>query len=353
MDRDNRKFVAYRPKRHSGRLEGVYHTPGSDTWKPSIGYQHPVNTIRKQYTPAEAYRFKLASQGKNIRGLQRLEWRWEKAKPLWIKCATAVQAGYRGMVGRRYYNSLYEKLVVLKQQRELIAKIHKQFNNNDKDAALITIEEVAEKTTEFHVAKIKILYTQQKYDLCELAARHLISIDEYNEDAHYILASCLVQRGVLNEAYDALKIMMSTIDSPHADCYRLIGCVCMTMKPPRVREAVDAFDCLVQLHPEDMNALFQQACGNASLQDFDKALKALNTIQHYTPNQPEILAIRARVFACKRMWSASAIDYNTILRWPERCDQTVVDTAFYGLQQVDPPYEPVPMLDLTLVDDKE
>ena len=46
-------------------------------WKPSISYKHTLEDIKNQFTPAEHYRHQLATVGKKIRQIQRLEQRYK------------------------------------------------------------------------------------------------------------------------------------------------------------------------------------------------------------------------------------------------------------------------------------
>ena len=103
------EFVIYRPATTSNRLEDYLFKKGQ--WAPSQSYEHRLWDVTNQMTPAEAYRHRLATDGKLIRILQRLEWRWQKEYELWWRCSLAVQSGYRGMLGRRYFNSVKEKLM--------------------------------------------------------------------------------------------------------------------------------------------------------------------------------------------------------------------------------------------------
>ena len=78
-------FVIYRPETTSNRLEDYLFKKGQ--WAPSQSYEHRLWDVTNQMTPAEAYRHRLATDGKLIRILQRLEWRWQKAYELWWKSA--------------------------------------------------------------------------------------------------------------------------------------------------------------------------------------------------------------------------------------------------------------------------
>ena len=97
-------------------------------WSPSMSYKLKIHDVGAQPTPAEAYRHKLATTGKEMRVLQRLEWRWERRIEKWTRAATIVKAGYRGMLGRRYFRSIREELEIGKEQRTAKAQAIEAIN---------------------------------------------------------------------------------------------------------------------------------------------------------------------------------------------------------------------------------
>jgi len=94
MDPD---FEIYRPPQISNRLEPVYSKPKTNEWRPSVGYNHSLLVIQAQFTPAEHFRYRLATSGKEIRLIQKLELRWNRHFDLFRKSAIKVQASYRGV----------------------------------------------------------------------------------------------------------------------------------------------------------------------------------------------------------------------------------------------------------------
>ena len=146
-------------------------SPELKTWKPSVSYKYSLRDITEQYTPAEAYRHQLATAGKELRELQRLEWRWRRDTPLWTKCATLVKAGFRGLKGRRYFNIVKEELKLKLIQRRCYATAIELYYNGQPEEALVTISEVPYMTRELYIIKFKILYIIQKYDECESSIR--------------------------------------------------------------------------------------------------------------------------------------------------------------------------------------
>ena len=63
------------------------------------------------------------------------------------------------------------------------------------------------------------------------------------------------------------------------------------------------------------------------------------------PELDQVLAMRARAHSCRREWKEAIADYQNILsRHPED------PVALNGLEEVDPPYEDLPMLDKSVVD---
>lgn len=341
-----RKFEIYRPARHSGRLEGEYWTPPADVWKPSVSYKYMLKEIADQMTPAEAYRHKLQSTGKELRVLQRVEWRWSRALDLWVRSATTVQAGYRGMKGRQYYRSIRNDLILQRQQREARALAKQQFSQGLREDALQTIATVNPLNVELEVMRLKIYYVLGRHDDIENACANFLTKTKDNEDVHYILCLSRAQRGLYTESYQSLRHLFANCDYPSDMSQSLNGFVCMKLKPPKVYEAITSFDILIDHNPGDMNPLLYRASAYGILQDFDKMLADLNMINKFQPNLPHILAMRARCQACRRNWEGAKKDLKQILYWDDQNPY-----GYWGMQDVDQPYDPVPMVDKNILDD--
>ena len=339
------RFVIYRPPKPTNRLEDFqYKLYGQ--WAPSIKYSYNLWDIRNQMTPAESYRHRLATSGKMIRVLQRLEWRWQKSFQLWWDITIRVQCVFRGMLARRYFKSVKTELRRVKEQREAKLAVVKKFIEGDKKGALLLINNVEAMSIDLWTIKIKILFSTQKYKECQEVCKIVLEIDSRCEEAHFALSCIYARENLYVDAYKQLKQLMSSIDEPSAEAFRLNGLVCTKLIPPKLAEAADSCNMLVAMYPEDMNALLQRACVLASAQDWDLALKDFNMILMYQPNLPNVRCLRARTYCAVREWDKARKDYQDVLdKYPED------HLAWYGLADTNQAYDPQPMVDHDLVND--
>jgi hypothetical protein len=140
-------------------------------WHPNDSYKHTLQQIRDQLTPAGIYREKLATTGREERKLRRLEWRWERRFVKWTKAATIVQAGYRGMVGRKYFKSIRYDLEMKKAQREAKIAAIEAFKAGDKEKTLKILSRVEQMTGELYIVKAKVQYIMEQIDQCIVSAK--------------------------------------------------------------------------------------------------------------------------------------------------------------------------------------
>lgn len=201
-----RRVEKYRPPKPVNRVTDFHYRRGE--WAPSLLYSHSLWDIQNQMTPAEHYREQLRKTGKQMRILQRLEWRWQKAFPLWLKCAVIVQAGYRGMIGRRYFRSVRNRLLQEKARRELKENVLSAFaeGRSEECLQLLTAPDAPELSNELRVIQGKIYYTMRDFDRCMEVARQIIAHDETNEDGYYLLACSHSVKKDYDEAYKHLKV---------------------------------------------------------------------------------------------------------------------------------------------------
>ncbi len=339
-----RKFEIYRPEKTSNRVEDFLFKRGQ--WAPSQKYDYKLWDIANQFTPTEAYRHKMKTSGNHIRMLQRLEWRWQKAYELWWKCALRVQAAYRGMKGRQYFRSIKDRLATERQQRETYEKAIELFRAGEKDACLEAIGRCAVLTSQLHVMKCKILYQTKRFDACKKAARLLMTEHPIVEDGYYILCCCIARDRKWAEAYDLMKELMSNIEVPSANAYKLHGMICTKLPQPPLYECCYAMNAQYETQPYDMEALLLRACAYSMAQDWKAALKDYNTILHFQPYLTNVICLRARAYSCIREWALAKTDYELVLSWYPQDE-----TAWYGLQDVTQPYEELPMIDHNIVAD--
>ena len=315
-------------------------------WAPSIKYSYNSWDILHQMTPAENYRHQLATSGKTIRMLQRLEWRWQKALQRWWILATRVQSGYRGMVARKYYRSIKNDLIRFKEQREAQRAVVQLFSSGEKDESLIVLDKVEVLSTELWIIKIKILFSKGDFLNCAATCRRVIEINGKCEEAYYTLACIMAREERYEEAYMQLKLLMSYVDEPNGESFRLNALICMKLVPPKLSEAVISANSLVAYFPEDMSGILQRACILACSQDWDLALKDLNVILLYQPNLTNVRCLRARTYTAVREWDKAKGDYEEVLKkYPQD------PTAWYGLADIEQPYDPEPSVDFDLVAD--
>lgn len=343
---DNEKFVIYRPKKLPERLQGEYYNPPADVWTPSITYKVPLQEIKLQFTPAEAYRYKLQTSGKLIRKLDRIRATWERDFERWTMLVNRVKNAIRNYINKKNFRKLKKELITEKKQRDCYRNALYYFKAGDKEKTLEILEELPfeEKSVELNVMKLKILYSLYRFEECEAECQAFIQKEPENEDGYYIYVCCLCYRGAIQEAYKQMRKLFSVIDDPHSDVYKLNGMICMRLKPPKYHEAIISFDKLCYRHPEDMNVYLARASAVACIQNWDQALSDLNNIQKYNPGQPYVLYQRARVYACLRKWKLAKEDIDYI----ESAKKTD-PYAYYGKMDLIIPYDSLPMIDRELL----
>jgi|TARA_B110000090_G_scaffold205037_1_gene252095 hypothetical protein len=338
------EFEIYRPKKTTNRIEDFLSKPG--VWAPSIKYDKKLWDIANQFTPAEAYRHQMQTSGKHIRDMQRLEWRWQKAYELWWKGALRVQAGYRGMLGRRYFNGIKGRLRREKQQRETKIAVVTLFQAGDRVSAMDALKKCDVLSSDLHIIRCKILYGQRLYDLCKKACKTLMKDYPIIEDGYYIYACCIAREKKWQETYMILKELMSNIESPSSLAFKLNCCICMKLELPPLSEAVFAANTNYEANPHDMEALLQRAASYSMSQDWDSAVKDYTTILYYQPYLQLVRCLRARAYCCNREWDKAIADYNQVLEWyPDD------EMAWYGREDCTQAYDGLPMIDHNLVND--
>ena len=338
------KFEIYRPRKTSNRVEDYLQKRGE--WAPSQKYDYKLWDISNQFTPAEAYRHRMKTSGAHIRLMQRLEWRWQKDYENWWRCALLVQAGYRGMLGRRYFANIQVKLRQEMEQRLTMKAVIDHFAAGELDESLEKLAKCEVLTHELHTINCKIMYKSRKFDACRKACRKLMKEYPAVEHGYYILACCLARDRKWDETFMLLKELMSAIDVPSANAYALNGFVCSKLPSPPMYECCFAMDAQYVTQPHDMEALLLRAAAASMAQDWKTAISDYTTILYYQPYLTNVLCLRARAYACTRKWEEAKADYELVLSWyPED------ETAWYGLQDISQPYEDLPMIDQSLVDD--
>jgi hypothetical protein len=156
MDSWEESFTIYRPKVSSGRLElPIYRRK---EWKPSLSYKHSLEDIRSQMTPSEHYRHRLVTSGKEIRMIQRLEFRWNRDINKWSRAATKIAALHRGNVGRAAFLLIKDHLVRMYIQRMARKVATDYFVSSMYNEAIVHIDNQLEQPLDLLEIKLKCCY---------------------------------------------------------------------------------------------------------------------------------------------------------------------------------------------------
>ena len=223
-----------------------------NVWRPNASYNLTLQQIKEQLTPAGIYRQKLATTGKAERVLRRLEWRWERRLQKWTRSATTVQAGYRGMIGRRYFKSIRNELEIKKAQREAKIAAVEAFKAGDKEKTIEILSTVEQMTGELYIVKAKVLYTTEQFDESIECAKSALSTPAMEFDARFILANCYARKNEMLAAFDELSLLELAGDQ-RFDSRRLRAYVASRLDPPNYDESLLILDYLIDDYPEDMN----------------------------------------------------------------------------------------------------
>ena len=193
--RSFRRFEKYRPKKPSNKLEEGTYSKDLQKWRPSIHYKYTLVDIQNQLTPAEYYRSRLLDYGKEIRAIQRLEWRMQKNPSGFLRAATLWQSLYRGYKGRQYYRSVKDDLeakMLQRQTESLVLELLQKQKKANEEAEEVRGTEIGEETFEFKQEAIdaiealskptikllemraKIYYTMKNFPKSETASRELL-----------------------------------------------------------------------------------------------------------------------------------------------------------------------------------
>lgn len=167
------EFCVYRPPVSSGKLEGTYYNP-PDIWKPSQSYKFTLEDIKNQFTPAEYFRHTLATSGKYIRLIQKLERRWQKNHEDWVRSAIRIQARHRGNVGRAYFFTVKIELLEKLRRRECLTDAIACFESSNYVEAIIACHRYTPITLELMLIKLKSLFQMGEYGSSIRAADDII-----------------------------------------------------------------------------------------------------------------------------------------------------------------------------------
>lgn len=168
-------FSVYRPPNFSSRLEGSYHTDKTQ-WQPSISYKHNLKDIKNQFTPAEYYRYTLATSGKQIRIIQRLELRWKRRYSEFTNSAIKVQSIFRGYMERKRFSVVKETLLKDFIMRKSIKLAKENFVTKNFKESIDICEALEIQNLDSLMIRLKSYYNLRDYESCIKVANDLIGI---------------------------------------------------------------------------------------------------------------------------------------------------------------------------------
>jgi tetratricopeptide (TPR) repeat protein len=260
-----KEFEIYRPEKHSDRLELFNENgeiiPKEDVWKPSISYKVKLSEVKSQFTPAEYFKYRLQTSGKYIRMIQRLEARWKRNYTVWNNAALRIQAAYKRMKSRFYFQTIKDGLFKHLKHRRLLEAARAAFfteKNYEKTIELsLTTEYESE---ELLTLSMKSHYRLSHYSECISIANSLLSENNQNEEAAYFKACCLTAGKQYDDALSTLKDVMSVRGYTADHLFALCGCLCFEVFPPLYDNAIDCFSELVHRNPRDFDSVSEVYC---------------------------------------------------------------------------------------------
>lgn len=172
-------FVIHRPEKTTHRLEGTYHQD-QRYWRPSLSYAHNIDEIRNQFTPAESFRYALATSGKYIRMIQRLELRWNRNYTAFVNAATKIQSLHRGNVSRAYYAQVKQELYIELKRRQAKAVSSALFLKKDYEECVAEVDRNLPGTSELLAIKMKAQYRLQRLSECITTSEEIVGKQAQN-----------------------------------------------------------------------------------------------------------------------------------------------------------------------------
>lgn len=273
-------FTIYRPETTTGRLEGTYYIDSGNNWRPSLSYKYKIDDIRNQFTPAESYRHALATSGKQIRMIQRLEIRWNHNYPAFVRAAVKIQSLSRGSAARERFRIIKSQLMQDLRRRQIKVTSVTLFENGRYMEAIEEINRNLPVSVELLGIKMKSLYKVKDYSNCiqtslEIIGKHLvyvlnfqnrfnnikycwhtrIDMDILNEQAYYMQACCYVCTGNDDAAYKTMKLGAIQFELPSRNTLTLCAYIATRISPPRFMEAVESLTSILKRNKQDFEAV--------------------------------------------------------------------------------------------------
>jgi hypothetical protein len=255
-----KEFEIYRPEKHSDRLELFNENgeiiPKDDVWKPSVSYKVKLSEVKSQFTPAEYFRYRLQTSGKYIRMIQRLEARWKRNYQVWNNATLRIQAAYKGMKSRFYFQTIKDGLFKQLKHRRLLEATRTSFFKERIYEKTIELALTTEyESDELLTLTMKAHYRLSHYSQCISVANLLLSVNNQNEEATYFKACSLTACKQYDDALTTLKDVMSLRGYTADHLFALCGCLCFEVFPPLYDNAVDCFSELIHRNPRDFDSV--------------------------------------------------------------------------------------------------
>eukprot|EP01031_Cornospumella_fuschlensis_P035091 gene35091-42501_t len=261
-------FVIYRPPLPAHRLENKYAAERPEVWRPSHSYKQKLSDIQLQLTPAETFRHRLATSGKLIRLIQRLELRINRNIDRFIWASIKIQALIRGLLGRRYFHQVKDDLKVSLDLRRNTQAAVDAFKTKSFVECIHYCRQCSTRNESICLMELKAHYYLSEYEdaiQCSLELKHL---NQAVEDLYYIQACSWSQLGRHEEAVRVLDEAYVYIPRTSSRFLRLYGYICLQLTPPKFDSAIESYSEVIKRDSKDLEAHLERASCYCCLQEY-------------------------------------------------------------------------------------
>lgn len=248
-------FVIYRPPLPAHRLENKYAAERPEVWRPSHSYKQKISDIQLQLTPAETFRYRLATSGKQIRLIQRLELRLNRNVEGFTWAAIIVQALVRGVLGRRYFHRVRDDLKVSLDLRRNTQAAVEEFKAKNFMECIHFCRQCSTRNEAICLMELKAHYYLSAFEeaiQCSLELKH---INQELEELYYIQACSWSQLGRYDEAVRVLDEAYVYIPRTSTRFLRLYGYISLQLTPPKFESAISCYSEVVKRDSKDLEAV--------------------------------------------------------------------------------------------------
>lgn len=324
------EFTIYRPPLPSHRLESKYAADNRSVWQPSHSYKATLRDIQQQFTPAEHFRHKLATSGKQIRIIQRLELRMNRRHDAFAAAAVVVQARVRGIRDRTRFHRIKHDLQASLELRRATQAAVDAFAAKDYARCVQHCMTMAARSSDSLLMQTKAHYYLRQYQQAVACSDALRELSPSLEAAYYLQACSWCRLGDGPAAIAILDAATAHLASPSNAFLSLYGYICSQLSPPRIESAIDSFSAVLAADPGDLDALLERASCHCCLQDYSLAMRDFNRVLAFKPGHLQARLRRARLSSCLRDWAAAKADYSMLL------GTALEDEGLQGLQAIAP-----------------